>query len=638
MARRVSRRARSAVKTKRQSDAKLFLSDNTDLIALRNKLRTARLAYYNTGKTVMSDAEYDQLEDKLRQLSPNDKLLRQIGAPVGRSNRKVSLPYPMPSLSKVAPDDTLTKWLATHPGPYTVTDKLDGVSGMIDSKKGEAKFYTRGNGATGTDITHLLPFIRPAFRGLPQGIKAIRGEIGLLRSTFTKKYAKKYENARNLTSGIVNTTKGINPIAKELVYFVHSVVMPNKPISSVASQLRNAGFLVVPSKRFTKLDIKTLMDYLIERRRDSKLDIDGLVITATDGDSVAFKSGESGVVEVDKIIWSTSRYGYLKPTIILKKSIKLAGANINRLTAHNAAHLVEHKIGPGAVIEITRAGDTIPKFLRTLKPSTRNPLPAGFGTKYVWNASGVDLIAVGDTNLREQQISELTTFLIRLDVDKVKEKLVARLVDDGIDTIPKLIDASVNALENTGIGHAAATHLHSRMHEQLKRAKLPALMAGSNMFGRGFGERKFEAILAEVPFKQQLQLYRQSKRKLLERLMVIPGIGLTTAPVYMEGFPKFVRFLQRINWKPTKRIAKTVKKSALGINPIVVFTGFRDKQLVEEIEAVGGKYAPSITKNTTHVVTLTKNSGGKVKLDKAARVGAKVIDLNTFKRLLAKTS
>jgi NAD-dependent DNA ligase len=298
--RRVGRRV---VKTKKQSDSQLLLKHQSELMDLRNKLRKANQAYHTSDKPIMTDEKYDQLEQRLRTLSPNDKELRKVGSLPTKAQRKVSLPYSMPSLDKIKPNETLTRWLGNNPGPYTISDKLDGVSGMFAGDK----LYTRGNGLVGVDISHLIPYVRGNGK-LPSGVKAIRGELCFLRDTFTRKYAKKFKNARNLTSGVVNS-KEVNMIAKDLIFIVHGVVYPAKRLSSVAPQLKSNRFNVVQFVEKTKLDEAWLLSYLAKRREDSTVDIDGLVIASKDS-IIAFKAGyESAQVIVEKIEWNESRLG-----------------------------------------------------------------------------------------------------------------------------------------------------------------------------------------------------------------------------------------------------------------------------------------------------------------------------------------
>jgi NAD-dependent DNA ligase len=49
----------------------------------------------------------------------------------------------------------IDKWITKYKGPYVLSDKLDGSSGMLIIKDNQIKLYTRGNGSVGTDISSM---------------------------------------------------------------------------------------------------------------------------------------------------------------------------------------------------------------------------------------------------------------------------------------------------------------------------------------------------------------------------------------------------------------------------------------------------------------------------------------------------
>ena len=107
---------------------------------LKEQYLKAKKAYYNDpdGKTNMSDAQFDKLEDQIRKLDPKWKGFK-AGAPINKKT-KVKLPIPMFSLDKVkAP--TVDKWLARQTVDYTViSDKLDGSSLEVEYENGVPTF------------------------------------------------------------------------------------------------------------------------------------------------------------------------------------------------------------------------------------------------------------------------------------------------------------------------------------------------------------------------------------------------------------------------------------------------------------------------------------------------------------------
>ena len=105
--------------------------------------------YNNTNPNIdISDEVFDKLVEILKIRDPKSKYFTSIGAPI--INDKVKLPFPMFSLNKVKPDN-IDKWVVNHKGPYSLSDKLDGMSAMLYN----GHLYKRGQGLDGQDIGYL---------------------------------------------------------------------------------------------------------------------------------------------------------------------------------------------------------------------------------------------------------------------------------------------------------------------------------------------------------------------------------------------------------------------------------------------------------------------------------------------------
>ena len=100
----------------------------------------------------------------------------------------------MGSMDKIKPDTkALPNWQQKYDGPYVLSVKLDGVSGLYTTMEDIPKLYTRGNGKVGQDVSHLIPFLKlPKERGI-----VIRGEFIMKRSVYDEKYKSSSANSRN---------------------------------------------------------------------------------------------------------------------------------------------------------------------------------------------------------------------------------------------------------------------------------------------------------------------------------------------------------------------------------------------------------------------------------------------------------
>ena len=121
-----------------------YLSLSTE--QLQAVLQQASDACYNSGQPAIPDSLFDQLKDALYQRDPTAPFLSKVGAPVVRNR---TLPFGLFSLEKVKPGSKdVGRWQAKYPGPFCVSDKLDGTSCLIvyelSGDKWQVKLMTRG--------------------------------------------------------------------------------------------------------------------------------------------------------------------------------------------------------------------------------------------------------------------------------------------------------------------------------------------------------------------------------------------------------------------------------------------------------------------------------------------------------------
>src|SRR4051794_2290746 len=183
---------------------------------LAARLTELRDAYYR-GEPLVADADYDALEDELRELlaahpelTPDPNPLEQVGAP-SVLHAPVRHSRPMLSLEKATTPEQVSAFFARFPGqPVVVMPKLDGLSLAVVYEGGRlARAVTRGDGTTGDDVT---PLVRALASGIPDRIDAggrveVRGELVMLRSTFAAYNAEHADkpliNPRNAAAGTI---------------------------------------------------------------------------------------------------------------------------------------------------------------------------------------------------------------------------------------------------------------------------------------------------------------------------------------------------------------------------------------------------------------------------------------------------
>ena len=125
---------------------------------LRQKIREANDAYWKKSTSIVSDTEYDRMIENLRQLSPNDPLLDEIGKEK-LGEIKVHHVKPLLSLDKHYSWTQIVAWACkvarSDNELFMCSPKYDGLS---LEQQGD-RIVTRGDGVIGTDITHLSSHI-----------------------------------------------------------------------------------------------------------------------------------------------------------------------------------------------------------------------------------------------------------------------------------------------------------------------------------------------------------------------------------------------------------------------------------------------------------------------------------------------
>jgi NAD-dependent DNA ligase/DNA polymerase/3'-5' exonuclease PolX len=578
---------------------------------------TANDAYYNTKKPLMTDNEYDIVREYAEKKYPDNETIKQVGAPIEKN--KVTLPYNMPSMDKIKPDTgALMNWMGKYKGPYVLSCKLDGVSGMYTTEGSEPKLYTRGDGKVGQDITHLLRVFKfPLEPGL-----VVRGEFIIPKKVFDDKYKGKFANPRNLVSGIVNS-KSIDDKTKDLHFVAYEVIQPLMRPGEQMKKLVELGHEVVQHKSVTELSNEKLSDLLIDWRTNYEYEIDGVIVSddnlhaRKDGNpeyAFAFKmviSDQIAEAKVVDVIWSASKSGYLKPRVQIEP-IQLGGVTIEFATGFNGSFIETNKIGIGAVIQIIRSGDVIPYIKSVTTPAEHAKMP---DVKYHWTDTHVDIILddVGeDVGVREK---EITAFFTGLSVDGLSGGNVKRIMKAGFDSVAKIINMSKKDFESVeGFKAKMIEKVFTSLHDKIEKATLLEIMAASNKFGRGIGERKIRPILEEFP---DILTRKENNEQKIKMLKSIKGIGPENAKAFVEHIDEFMKFLEecglegKLTSSENPVLENKMVQSFDTTHPLyekhIVMTKVRDKTIIDGLSRVGGKLDDTIGKNTFVLVVKSKD-------------------------------
>ena len=584
-------------------------------------------AKYHSDQPVLSDEVFDLIEEILTEKSPSHPFLKETGAAV-ISKKKVKLPYWLGSMDKVkltSKSSCLENFTKKYPGPYQLSEKLDGVSALL-MLSGEPKLYTRGNGSHGQDISHLIPHLELKSLFSVKTKMAIRGELIMSKKNF-EKYAKDKANARNLISGLVNAKNYNVNVANDTDFVVYQIIEPQMKPSEQFKLLNKMKFKVGTNKSVPALNNEVLSSYLEEMRSTSEYDIDGVVIsqnveskpitTGNPKNAFAFKmilTDQVSEARVIDVIWQPSSYGYLKPRVKIQP-IKLCGVTINYATGFNGKYIKDNKIGPGAVVKIVRSGDVIPHILEVTKKTTAK-MPK---EKYTWNESKIDIVLEDLKENPEVTKKIILRFLKKLNIESVSEGMVNKFFDEGIDTLKKVLALTEKRLlEMEGIKETMAEKIYTKINEGIIDVPLEVLMAASNVFGRGLAEKKLILITEKYPDILELQC----NQELIDNIVELEGFQEKTATKFVHGLVLFKKFVKEHSVIKIKKATKKQKiKKGKYTNEVITFSGVRDKELEKEIISQGGKISSTVTSNTTLLIVKDiQSKSSKIKKAKELKI------------------
>ena len=623
------------------------LDENT----LSNILKVANDVYYNEDKSILTDNEYDIIKEFLALKFPNNVIIEEIGAPIQGKN-KVNLPFEMASMDKIKPDSGALKgWIEKYTGPYVLSCKLDGVSGMyICDNAGKYKLYTRGNGLIGQDVSHLIKSLK-----LPKMEKgmAVRGEFIIPKSVFISKYNSEFANARNLVSGMINR-KSVDEKTKDLHFVVYEVIHPQMKPSEQLQVLAKTHFETVLYKIETALTNELLSDLLLEWRKNYDYEIDGVIVSndaiyprvhGNPDHSFAFKmvmSDQVAEAKVIDVLWEASKDGYLKPRVRIEP-IQLAGVRIEYATGFNGKFIEDNNIGIGAIIVMVRSGDVIPYIKSITVPAEKAKMPS---VPYVWNKTHVDVLLENPNEDKTVQEKNVAMFFTSLEVDGLAKGNIKKLFLMGKTSVSSILQMTVSDFENVdGFKEKMAAKIHGSIQEKIQKASLLDIMVASGKMGRGLGERKTKPILNKYPDILTSMQTSEEKEQMLKQ---IDGIGNENAREFVKNIPAFLEFLKECKLEDK---LQSVKESVIEDehmntnntnntnktnNPLfgkkIVMTKIRDKEIIDYIKQNPGISMEDSMKKDIFILIVKSKEDKSNKTAFAEKNGIQIMTADEFKQ------
>ena len=389
-------------------------ADLAEADKLRREIRHNEYLYYVLDAPEITDAEYDRMMVRLRELEarypdsiPADSPTQRVGGRASSQFTEVRHLEPLLSLGNVfsaeelrAFDERVQSGLpAGSKVEYVMEPKIDGLACSLIYENGKlVRAATRGDGVVGENVTANVRTIRsiPLTLKVPEGevvpeLLDVRGEVYMPRQAFMRLNEQRAErgesefaNPRNAAAGSLRQLDPQVTASRSLSFFAYYLVGEGaqpKHSESLAL-LARYGFKVSENYKVVEnIDeaIKYIGDFN-ELRQGLSYDTDGAVIKvndvyqqrilgATGKDprwATAYKyPPEQAETTLEDIDWRVGRTGVLTPTAVLTP-VKLSGSVISRATLHNEDFIRAKDIRIGDRVVINKAGEIIPEVLRVV--------------------------------------------------------------------------------------------------------------------------------------------------------------------------------------------------------------------------------------------------------------------------------
>lgn len=664
-------------------------ADLAEAEKLRREIRHNEYLYYVLDAPEITDAEYDRMMVRLRELEarypdsiPADSPTQRVGGRASSQFTEVRHLEPLLSLGNVfsaeelrAFDERVRSGLpAGSKVEYVMEPKIDGLACSLIYENGKlVRAATRGDGVVGENVTANVRTIRsiPLTLKVPEGeavpeLLDVRGEVYMPRQAFMRLNEQRAErgesefaNPRNAAAGSLRQLDPQVTASRSLSFFAYYLVGEGaqpKHSESLAL-LARYGFKVSENYKVVEnIDeaIKYIGDFN-ELRQGLSYDTDGAVIKvndvyqqrilgATGKDprwATAYKyPPEQAETTLEDIDWRVGRTGVLTPTAVLTP-VKLSGSVISRATLHNEDFIRAKDIRIGDRVIINKAGEIIPEVLHVVAEKRTGDekeveIPS-VCPECGWRVERQgEEAAIRCTNPHCPALGRegLIHFVSRdaMNIDGCGPSVINALLDAGLvrDAADLYSLRKDDLLKLERMGEKSADNLLAALAES-KKNELDKLLFGLGI--RHVGAKVARILATEFGSMEKLQQAQP------EELAQIRDIGdkIAESAVTWLNVPANIDLVERL---AAAGLTMTFTPPASQEdNPFfgktLVFTG--TMPMLGRAEAktmaqdVGAKVSGSVSKKTDYVIAGAEAGS---KLEKAQQLGVTVIDEAEFLRLL----
>ena len=627
--------------------------------------------YYVLDNPTVSDKEYDKLYDQLDALEKStgevlfDSPTKRVGGEPISSFQKHQHIERLYSLDKATTQEEIVAFnkrinKSDEDLEFTVEYKFDGLTICLTYDDGKfVRATTRGNGVVGEDVTAQVLTIKSFPLSIDyKGKLEVQGEA-IIRLSVLEEYNKNADeplkNARNAVAGAIrNHDPKVTEKRRVEILFYNVNYMENGQLNSqveCVEFLKKHNFKVHPFLRICK-GIDSVMSAINDIEKERKnLDIltDGAVVKINDFSirnvlgatdkfprwAIAYKfEAEEVTTILEDVIWQVGRTGKLTPLGLLEPT-ELAGATVRKATLNNYGDVQRKGVMIGARVLVRRSNEVIPEILGTTEVY-EHCKPIGKPTHCPFCFSQLKEVGANifcpNKSCKPRVVARLTNFASKsgMNIDGFSEKTAGLLFDKfNVQKFSDLYNLDREAVRNLdGFKDAKTKNLFTAI-DNSKNVPFANFIYALGIDNIG---KKTAKDLSKV-YKTLQDLMTAD----FESLTAIEEVGDIVAQGILDYFSDQSN-VEEINELIQSGIIITYENSVKGgvfTGEKVVLTGtlqnFKRDEAGLIIENNGGEIMSSVSKNTT-IVLAGENAGSK--LDKARKLGIRIIDEQTFISLI----
>jgi DNA ligase (NAD+) len=655
---------------------------------LTEEIRLHDRRYFVENKPAISDREYDRLYRELKDLEKKfpglvtpDSPTQRVSEKPQKGFRHVNHAVWMLSMDNTYShgelrdfDGRVKKNLGKEKYEYAVEFKVDGVSVSITYEDGVfIRGATRGNGQVGDDISLNLKTIKSiplklySEKAKIPALLEVRGEVFMPKKWFTKvnkerekKGEELFANPRNASAGSLKLLDPRVTAGRHLDIFVWGIGQHKgadfKCHDTVVERLSGLGLKVIPHvKRCKDIDeVIKFCDRWQKKKESLDYEIDGMVVKVNSLEQqkklgqtaksprwmIAYKfPAERALTQILDVKIQVGRTGTVTPVAILKP-VHVSGTTVSRATLHNFDEIKRLGVKIKDKVYIEKSGEIIPKILEVAKNKRKGtekeispPTKCPSCGSSLYSEEGEVALRCNNVSCAAQIKQRILHFASRnaMDIEGLGDSLVTQLVDKKLvkdySGIYYLKLEDIKGLER--FADKSAQNIIGAI-EKSKSKDLNRLIFALGI--RHVGQKAARTLASRFGSLKELTGQK------VEKLTSINEIG----PIMAESIVNF--FKNKKNLDVLGKLEKAgvkaeMQKKRAGKTPLkgktFVVTGTLKsytRQAIEElIRDLGGDASSSVSKNTDFLI-LGEEPGSK--LNKAKKLGVRIIDENKFKKMI----